>query len=287
MKKAVIALMEKSVRVALLGNGGRKRKSIEKLYKIPLAMGTPEKEGWLVALEELWQKEGLPRCSVRLCIANGRRMSKVLALPRMPEKKLAQIVAYEMRSPDDEEMISDYTPLGKNSKGEYEYFCAACSVKTMEQYLRGMDLLNLKVECITVPMATQLKLLSAMPEMHKMTCLWMVFDGSSVFMLLAENGQYRYATRTQIFSESGTLDFGTEIVRSVSGVIQFQSTDQSRPPITNVYYAGCPDDDFEVCIPGLRDLGVEVARLPNCSVFPNSPWEDRMSDWTYCAGLML
>ena len=49
----------------------------------------------------------------------------------------------------------------------------------------------------------------------------------------------------------GTLDFGTEITRSVSGTMQFHTTGRPASPLTDVFYAGCPDDDFEVCLAGI------------------------------------
>lgn len=41
--------------------------------------------------------------------------------------------------------------------------------------------------------------------------------------LLVENGEYRYSSRSRIFSEPGTVDFGTEMTRNVSGTMQFHT----------------------------------------------------------------
>ena len=67
---------------------------------------------------------------------------------------------------------------------------------------------------------------------------------------LNRNGVYLYSTKSRIFSERGTLDFGTEIVRHISGILQFYTTTNSETPITDVYYAACDPDDFEVSMEG-------------------------------------
>lgn len=47
--------------------------------------------------------------------------------------------------------------------------------------------------------------------MRSKACVWLCFEGASVQSLLWENGVYRYAGRSRIFSEPGTVDFGTEV----------------------------------------------------------------------------
>lgn len=70
-----------------------------------------------------------------------------------------------------------------------------------------------------------------------------------------------YTTRSRIFSEPGTLNFGTEIVRSISGMMQFYATTKSETPITDVYYTGCLEDDFEVSIEGIKNMNLNVRKM--------------------------
>ena len=126
-----------------------------------------------------------------------------------------------------------------------------------------------------------------MQSMQGKTCIWLCFEGSSVLSLLVENGEYRYSSRSRIFSEPGTVDFGTEMTRDVSGTMQFHTASRSGGTLTDVYYAGCSDDDFEVCLAGIRGLGLEVSRLPECRVFRALPNSERLSDWLGCAETLI
>ena len=119
------------------------------------------------------------------------------------------------------------------------------------------------------------------------TCIWLCFEGSSVLSLLVENGEYRYSSRSRIFSEPGTVDFGTEMTRNVSGTMQFHTASRSGGTLTDVYYAGCSDDDFEVCLAGIRGLGLKVSRLPECRAFRALPNGERLDDWLGCAETLI
>ena len=102
--------------------------------------------------------------------------------------------------------------------------------------------------------------------------------------ILYKNGVYLYSTRSRIFSERGTLDFGTEIVRNISGILQFYSTTKSDVPITKVFYAGCSTDDFEVSEDGIHAMNLEVEPLD--AEFDFAPPEN-VDDWLICIGAMI
>ena len=84
-----------------------------------------------------------------------------------------------------------------------------------------------------------LRLLSQLKAYKDQTAIYLLFEENSVTSILYRDGVYHYSTRSRIFSERGTLDFGTEIVRNISGIQQFYSTQRDASPITDVYYAGC------------------------------------------------
>ena len=50
-------------------------------------------------------------------------------------------------------------------------------------------------------------------------------------------------------------------MRNISGIMQFYATVKGTTPITDVYYAGCMDDDFEVSMDGIRNMNLQVHPL--------------------------
>lgn len=283
MNTTVLALQEEQV-LAAVGRPGAKP-SVQALYRAPAHGGGME--NWERAVGALWQTHDLPTRGITLVLPDEAVATRTVTAPRMPESRLEELVQHEMRAHDGQPVAADYLPLGTDADGRQQLFCAACRKETMAGYLAMADRLGLSLGSVTVPMAGRLRLLRAMPSLQSMTFVCLCFEGSSVLSLLVENGVYRYSSRSRVFSEPGTLDFGTEITRSVSGTMQFHTTGRPASPLTDVFYAGCPDDDFEVCLAGIRELGLRVSRLPECPAFRALPNGERLSDWLGCAEALI
>lgn len=283
MNTTVLALQEEQV-LAAVGRPGAKP-SVQALYRAPAHGGGME--NWERAVGALWQTHDLPTRGITLVLSDEAVATRTVTAPRMPESRLEELVQHEMRAHDGQPVAADYLPLGTDADGRQQLFCAACRKETMAGYLAMADRLGLSLGSVTVPMAGRLRLLRAMPSLQSMTFVCLCFEGSSVLSLLVENGAYRYSSRSRVFSEPGTLDFGTEITRSVSGTMQFHTTGRPASPLTDVFYAGCPDDDFEVCLAGIRELGLRVSRLPECPAFRALPNGERLSDWLGCAEALI
>lgn len=283
MNTTVLALQEEQV-LAAVGRPGAKP-SVQALYRAPVHGGGME--NWERAVGALWQAHDLPTRGITLVLPDEAVTTHTVTAPRMPESRLEELVQHEMRAHDGQPVAADYLPLGTDADGRQQLFCAACRKETMAGYLAMADRLGLRLGSVTVPMAGRLRLLRAMPSLQSMTFVCLCFEGSSVLSLLVENGAYRYSSRSRVFSEPGTLDFGTEMTRSVSGTMQFHTTGRPASPLTDVFYAGCPDDDFEVCLAGIRELGLRVSRLPECPAFRALPNGERLSDWLGCAEALI
>ena len=283
MNTTVLALQEEQV-LAAVGRPGAKP-SVQALYRAPAHGGGME--NWERAVGALWQAHDLPTRGITLVLPDEAVTTHTVPAPRMPESRLEELVQHEMRAHDGQPVAADYLPLGTDADGRQQLFCAACRKETMAGYLAMADRLGLRLGSVTVPMAGRLRLLRAMPSLQSMTFVCLCFEGSSVLSLLVENGAYRYSSRSRVFSEPGTLDFGTEMTRSVSGTMQFHTTGRPASPLTDVFYAGCPDDDFEVCLAGIRELGLRVSRLPECPAFRTLPNGERLSDWLGCAEALI
>ena len=283
MNTTVWALQEDQV-LAAVGRPGAKP-SVQALYRAPAHGGGME--NWERAVGALWQAHALPTRGITLVLPDEAVATRTVTAPPMPESRLEELVQHEMRTHTGQPVAADYLPLGTDADGRQQLFCAACRKETMAGYLAMADRLGLRLGSVTVSMAGRLRLLRAMPSLQSMTFVCLCFEGSSVLSLLVENGAYRYSSRSRVFSEPGTLDFGTEMTRSVSGTMQFHTANHPASPLTDVFYAGCPDDDFEVCLAGIRGLGLRVSRLPECPAFRTLPNGEKLSDWLGCAEALI
>ncbi len=283
MNTTVIALREDGLRVAVGKDGARP--SVQALYSAPAGDGTVA--SWKGVIEKLWREHDLPRRGLTLVLPDTAATVRTVQSPHMSQKQLANLVRHEMQNREEQTVVADYMPLGEDAEGKLTMFCAACRAATLEEYLDLFDELDLRLAHVTVPMANYLKAMQRMDEMRGQSCIWMLFEESSVLAVLIEDGQYQYSSRSRIFSEPGTVDFSTEVTRNLSGMLQFHSASRRERSLAAVYYAGCTDDDFEVCIPGIEGLGLKTARLPECGCFAGAPAGEKLSDWLDCVGAMI
>ncbi len=279
MMTTVVALREEEVQVAV-GQAGAKPR-VQGLYSAPAPGGGPE--AWSLAIEKLWKENNLPRKEITLVLPHVALSVKTIPAPaNLSDKQLAELARHELqtREVNSEDMIASYLPLGKDKEGRQSLFCAGGHRNEVGEYLDLMQDVGLKVSRVTAPMAGYLKVLNAIDEGD--SSIWLLFEESSVLSLLIEEGRCSYATRSRVFSEPGTVDFGTEITRNVSGTLQFQSANRSGHTAQRVFYAGCPDDIFEVCQAGIEGLGLAAVPLPGGKLVRDLPGEQKLSDWLDC-----
>ena len=162
--------------------------------------------------------------------------------------------------------------------------CASVEENICNRLLTMCEEINLPVRAITVPMEAYLRGLSQLKTYANKTAIFLFFEDSGMTSILYKNGVYLYSTRSRIFSERGTLDFGTEIVRNISGIVQFYATTTSGIPITDIYYAGCMEDDFEVCLNGIHMMNLQAALLQVDAVYEA---QGNPEDWLVCAGALV
>ena len=100
----VVSILEDKIRAAV-GRAGS-RPFVEGLFSVSYDRTSPT--GWKEALEELWEKERLPRKGITLVLPREKTVTRVIALPNMPPRQLSGVVSQEMRLTGEEELVTDY-----------------------------------------------------------------------------------------------------------------------------------------------------------------------------------
>lgn len=238
---------------------------------------------WRQALERLTARRRPEQ--VRLVLPANLSVTRVLKLPDSRGKQLSEMAAREVQENFRNE-ITDYSIIRREKKIGVDICAGGAEQGNLEDFLRICKETGLRVSGITVPMEGYLRLMQCLEHFHERTAIYLFFESGSMTSILCQKGQYLYSSRTRLFSEPGTLDFGTEIVRSISGIIQFYAGRSQEDPITEVCYAGCPDEDFEVSVEGIQNLKLEVSPMVidrRISV----PGQESASDWISCIGALM
>lgn len=257
MSDTVIVLQEDCI-LAATGKPGRKPR-ISTTNRLDLSFRGELFEQWKEALT-IWKGESYKGGSIKLVLPSIYASSRIHRIPYAKGRQLKQL-ADHVAEAEDSEKISDYGICDSDKHRGITLCHASVEPETLQEILNIFNSLDLPVAGVTVLMESYLKVLSKLKEAENKTAIYLFFEDSGVTSLLYQEGNYLYSTRSRIFSERGTLDFETEIVRNLSGIKQFYATTSPGGTITDVFYAGCREDDFEVCLPGIQSLNIEPSPL--------------------------
>lgn len=282
MSQTVIVFQDENI-LAASGREGAKPQ-LQDVCRIELSGYGDPFTRWENGLERLQEKAEVLK-KVRLVLPASMCQVKSLKLPYAKGKELDAMVKREMQESIRSE-IMDYAVIQSDAKEGVSLVCAGVEKDVLGHFLDMCRELKLEVDSVAAPMEGLQRVLAERKESRGRTAIFLFFEEEGLTSLLMENGQYKYSGRNRLFAEPGTLDFGTEIIRNVSGILQFQVASKSEETVTDLYYAGCQKEDFEVSLEELGALKLEVhpfGELPGVRM----PEGEEVSDWLLCVGAMM
>lgn len=279
MSQTVIAFQEDCILVAT-GKPG-KYPAVTETERIELQGQGDSFARWKQALE--WASGRIRSNPVRLVLPADFCVTRIFKIPDSKGKQLAEMAVREVRENFRNE-VADYS-IAERGKQGVDICAGGAEQANLDQFVKICRETGLTVSGITVPVECYLKFTRYLRHYQDRTAVYLFFETGSMTNILSQDGQYLYSSRSRLFSEPGTWDFGTEIVRSISGILQFYAGRQNNQPITDVYYAGCPAVDFEVSVEGIRELNLEVFPMEVDEKI-TVPGKDGVSDWIPCIGAM-
>ena len=256
MSDTVIVLQDECILTAS-GKAGKLPK-IDRVSRIPIEPFGDTFEQWKAALKE-YNEEYLPK-SLKIVLPASYSSARITQVPYAVGRQLSKMAKNVVDEHKGED-IADYSVVQSDKKQGVCLCCGSAQNDVIKQILDFCTELKITVKEISIPMEGYLKLLSQSRVYKNKTAIFLLFEENSVISVLYKEGMCLYTTRSRIFSEPGTLNFGTEIVRSISGMMQFYATTKSETPITDVYYTGCLEDDFEVSIEGIKNMNLNVRKM--------------------------
>ena len=265
-----VYLGNREVRVAV-GTPGTKRVRLRLLCRTTLPEGClingviTNEHALAEHLQGFWEECGLPRKNVSLVIDSTQFVTKSVRLPSLPPKKTMALLPRELAGAEGrQEPLYDYMVLERDSVSKTDtLLCSMAERALIGSFVDFFQGLGMGICGLNVALACELKLIGFLPVFRQRTAIVLLFDGDNLLATLVEDGRYKYSSRARLFGEHGTEALGVEVTRTVSGTLQFQASDKSGFAITDVYFAGCSDEDYEICAEGVRSLGLAAGWLPD------------------------
>lgn len=281
MSQTVVVIHNEEI-LAARGRSGLMPR-IQEVYRTELKGFGENIDRWREGLVGLLPKIG--KEPVRIVLPSSLCPEKHFLLPNGKDKEIALLAKQEMQSALERDIV-DYGMISKDAETGVSIVGAGVDEAVIGQFLDLCAEIGLEVSGVTVPLEGVLRMLMELEKGKDETAIFLFFDEDGLLSVLLEKGRYKYSGRNRIFSEMGTLDFGTEIVRNISGILQFHTASNSQEAITQVYYAGCAPEDFVVSMDGINALHLTAEPLRDLNSV-RMPAGESMSDWISCVGAMM
>lgn len=261
-----VHLSDDSVRV-MVGRPGRRRIEIKEAFLRELPPGNIS-NGNIISeefvsgvLSEIWKEHGLSKKHVRVVVNASPITLKKFDFPVVKEKELRQLIQREMGGTSGDEII-DYMKLPGGRK-RISVYAAAGQKEYLEKYQRVFQKVGIKPEKLLPSRICVEKVLAHMKVLSDKPCIVQVLDGARMTSVLWVDKAAVYTMRTNILGEYGSFQFGLEVSRAVSNLLQFYMTQENQQEIRNVYLSGITEKDFLICEEAISQMvqEVEVERL--------------------------
>lgn len=248
-----------------------------------------DRDGFCRVVKQLFDENGLSKHSVALVLNTTQIITRVVKAPAKDEAGTVDFIANEFRDIErTQEPVYGYSTLAVNGKTKINRLLA---LTTEEKYIA--DFVELFKKCGITLSSVQPAVCCAVRALHYTaaagkTCIIQVMEDTGFASILLINGVYAYSTYTRLASAHGTPEFGSEMARSVSMIIQFAKAQQVDSDISDVYFAGFSPEDRAAAaeaigrmsgLIGTEELGESKRIRFKCGV--------RLCDCLFAAGGML
>jgi Tfp pilus assembly PilM family ATPase len=232
---------------AVSGRAVKNRVLLTRFASVPLPAGavingviTDEKalgEGLKALSKAMGGKLG----NVKLVLGSSQIYTKRGMVPKLPRKKVLELVAGEFSDLDagDDEMIYDYAVLGDMGadKGNAALLCAA-KKSLVGAYAELFAAGKMRLTGLTMTHDALCKLVRLLPQTREDSFVLLDFDGNTLDALLFVEGEFRFSNRIRLIADKGTPESTGEILRVVSSLIQFNTAQRSGHAVETVYLLG-------------------------------------------------
>lgn len=223
-----------------------------------------------------FEENHLPKNDVILVVNSTKFIGRRLELPQMKP-----IQEYEYISRDyiesgrgGDNMLYGYIELEDKKSKLKKIYAEGIEEDFIREYLDIYDSAGIKIKSIYSGESCLINYSKRLCAVGADTFLMLVIDGTSLIEILFVNGVFYYYNSVRCFQEPGTFEYGQDIARFVSQIIQFMKSEQIESQLDKIVIAGASEQDVENYREAMTYSGIE----PNLEVFDISAGNNYYED---------
>lgn len=218
--------------------------------------------------------------SCRLVIDSGQILMKNIEIPMLKKREIKDVVKHALSDIDSsyEDLMYDYSVLStrlENKRNKAEILCCGMERKLLASYVEVFENAGIRLLSVDVSVNALLKLTQELNDFINKTYIVSVVDANNVSSYLFIENHYVFSKRARLFSERGSDAFITEMISTVSQLMQFGKSNYSIP-VSYAYFCGLNEQENAVVNESVRsNLHIEAGVFPNAKLISLMDKEER------------
>lgn len=260
----VVYLTNQYVQV-VVGNGRPKKISVQKTYSVVAPEGSiingiiMDEAAFVEFLRSFWREKNIPTKDVCLVINSTKFVGKSIEMPLLNEAKTLEFIKREfadVKKSDDE--IYGYIPLSGVEGKVRRVYAESITPDFIQNYIDVFREIGISIKEISSGESCLINLVNMTLSERNNTFLVEIAEGMTLTLLLYVNNSFYYFNTVRCFNEPGSQEYGYEVARSISQIVQFMQANQIEHPLEKIWLAGFSDVDIVTYTDIMREQGIHV-----------------------------
>lgn len=181
--------------------------------------------------------------NVTVLIDSSNIITKRLEIPKLPRKKIYDVIVNELDMGIDKEYHYDYRILAQKAT-EYSILGSCVPLEFTEKYSEIFEKAKIKVQRVDTVINSIIKFINKQSNFAGKTFLMNIVNGDTLFSILFEKGEYRFIKRNRFIHSAGSPEYTRELYEKYNSMEQFGKSQKISGDISLVYYMGLSNDNF-------------------------------------------
>ena len=232
----------------------------------------------------------------RLVIDSGQILMKNIEIPMMKKREIKDVVKHALSDIDSsyEDLLYDYSVLStrlENKRNKAEILCCGMERKLLASYVEVFEHAGIRLLSVDVSVNALLKLTQELNDFINKTYIVSVVDANNVSSYLFIDNHYVFSKRARLFSERGSHAFITEMISTVSQLMQFGKSNYSHA-VAYAYFCGLNEQENAVVNESVQsNLHITSEVFPNTGLISIADKEERkkfqLHSYVYAVGALI
>jgi len=211
-------------------------------------------------LSQTFKENKLSVKDVILVINSTKFIGRRFEIPQMKPLQVFEYIArdYADSGRGDDEMVYGFISIGAQTGKLRKIYAEGIEQEFLKDYLNIFALAGIKVKSILSGESCLINQSKTLCKKGMKTFLMAIIDGTSLIEILFVDGSFYYYNSVRCFQEIGSVEYGQDMARHVSQILQFMKSEQIEESLSQVVVAGASSVDIQNYEEAFINSGMDV-----------------------------